>query len=87
MTANELQNIVVNLSNQMFVRYWLNFNHATGQTQVQMAICCRGDDNQPRDISELEDFFGFDLIHRTGHFFYVINRTKEDGTPYYSALG
>ena len=85
MTATELQRIVVNLSNNVFVRYWLNFNRAGGFIQLQMAICCR-DDEHSLEIPELENL-GFKQLRRAGRIYYVIYRTNEDGTPYYSALG
>lgn len=84
MTANELQNIVISLSNQCFVRYWLNFegDHSTGQ--VKMAICC-SDGNQTLKVEDLQKN-GFEPLWRGNRLYYVIARTNEDNTPYFSVI-
>lgn len=84
MTATELQRIALNLSNQCFTRYWLNFNHACGETQVQMAISC-SDGRNTLEVSALKND-DFKTFSRNGRLYYVALRTNEDGTPYFSAI-
>lgn len=98
MTANRLQlNIVLSLSNQLWVRYWSHWNYPNNPTK--MAIQClesREDSKtgthvwKPVRVKDLEreqyDCELFSDGNPDCQWIYVFDRTNEDGTPYVSKL-
>jgi hypothetical protein len=86
MTAAEIRRIAGQLSNSTWCRYWLNVEDARGGESVIYAIQCRDYFGQPEPIYGIEKL-GFQRIyHGFGPYFYTIQRTNDDGTPYKSQL-
>ncbi len=84
MTATELQNIARVLSNQAWVRYWLNYYDT--RHSVDLAIHVTDFEGKPQRVPELErkGFRRQDAMGLKG--VYVIQRTNEDGTPFESKV-
>lgn len=92
MTADELQAIVIRLSNSCWVRYWLHWNYP--QNPVQMALHAvefKGDGTYNMQcvpmIKELKKYVIMNKFPlRSPDILYIIPRTNEDGTIYESKL-
>ena len=90
MTIQELQRIVVRLSNSGWVRWWSNFD--CRETNVRMAIQVLDHAGAgglvPVPVRELEaiGFKEFDEAKCGARYLYTIERTNEDGTPFVSKL-
>jgi len=96
MTIDELQRIVISLSNSAWVRWWANFGDARGERPVKMAIQCLDTPplRQPRNpqrfiavpVPDLERLGFVRCPFYRKECIYLIDRTNPDGTPYKSQL-
>ena len=92
MTIDELQRIVIRLSNQSWVRWWANFGDR--HDNVLMAVQCldfryhhsASPGRYPIDVDDLLKL-GYTIWPAEPHaLIYTIPRTNEDGTPFNSQL-
>lgn len=96
MTATELQRIALNVSNSLWCRHWLNFNHPQNPRKMAIqALDCEAVDDKgriafrARRMKEFEKL-GFEVLNDNKdpevQWLYTIARTNEDGTPFFSEL-
>ena len=83
MTANELQRLVVRLSNSCWVRHWLCQGRTGQPAEMWVQVLDKDLDGAflpqrlPHKQMEQLGFAWHDC-----HGFYIIPRTNDDGTPY-----